>query len=385
MTAEWREKTLRELCVVEKRQGRHRGLPYVGLEDIEPHTARYIGSSTTTEVGGTSFRFTREHLLYGRLRPYLNKVLTPTFDGHCSTEIFPLRPGPDLSRQFLKYWLMQPEIVARIDATCTGARMPRADVDAILNFEIPLPSLLEQNRIVGILDEAFEGIATARANAERNFQNAHALFERTLQSAFDGYRERSRLSDLASDITDGDHSPPPKSPSGVPFITISDIVKRTREIDLSNTFTVPLEYFRNLKPNKRPRPGDVLYTVTGATLGIPVLVRQEVDFCFQRHIGLIRPKPTTDSMWLSYALLAPQTFEQATRGATGAAQKTVSLSVLRSLEVPRISLAEQRAVGTMLHGFETETRRLESLYQRKLAALDELKRSILHQAFTGAL
>ena len=70
-----------------------------------------------------------------------------------------------------------------------------------------------------------------------------------------------KLAELASEITDGDHSPPPKAPTGVPFITISDIVKPTRELDFSNTFTVPAEYFRNLKPNKRPRLGDVLYTV----------------------------------------------------------------------------------------------------------------------------
>jgi type I restriction enzyme S subunit len=97
------------------------------------------------------------------------------------------------------------------------------------------------------------------------------------------------FSDLATDITDGDHSPPPKSSSGVPFITISDIGKRSREIDFSNTFTVSEAYFRNLKPNKKPQIGDVLYTVTGATLGIPVLVKEQRDFCFQRHIGLIRP------------------------------------------------------------------------------------------------
>lgn len=250
---------------------------------------------------------------------------------------------------------------------------------------VKIPSLPEQRRIVGILDDAFDGIATAKANAEKNLQNARAVFGSHLQAVFQVKYESIRLSDLATDITDGDHSPPPKAPSGVPFITISDIVKPTRTIDFSNTFTVPREYFRNLKPNKKPRRGDVLYTVTGATLGIPVLVREEIDFCFQRHIGLIRPKLDTDSLWLSYALLSPQVFRQATVGSTGAAQKTVSLALLRNMSIPKVPHSEQKQIAAKLNALEQETQRLESIYRRKLDALDELKKSLLHQAFNGEL
>ena len=251
-----------------------------------------------------------------------------------------------------------------------------------------VPPLPEQQRIVGILDEAFAGIAAAKANAEQNLQNACALFESRLQSVFTrrpDEPDKISLSELATDITDGDHSPPPKAPRGVPFITISNIVKRTREVDFSNTFAVPEKYFDNLKPNKKPRVGDVLYTVTGATLGIPVLVREQRDFCFQRHIGLIRPKPDTDSSWLTYALLSPQVFRQATIGSTGAAQKTVSLKVLRGLKVPRLAFTQQKRIAARLDALSDETQRLESIYQRKLAALEALKKSLLHQAFTGAL
>ena len=171
----------------------------------------------------------------------------------------------------------------------------------------------------------------------------------------------------------------------MPFITISDIRKDTREIDFSNTFTVPEEYFRRLKPNKKPMLGDVLYTVTGATLGIPVLVKQTTDFCFQRHIGLIRPKPETDSRWLNYAMLSPQVFKQATVGSTGAAQKTVSLTVLRNITVPKVPYPQQVTVGAELDDLSQRTQRLECVYQRKLAALEGLKKSLLHQAFTGNL
>lgn len=252
-------------------------------------------------------------------------------------------------------------------------------------LDLAYPARPEQQRIVSILDESFDSIAKARANAEQNCQNARTLFESYLQSVFTRRPDEVPLSALASDVTDGDHSPPPKAPTGVPFITISDIVKRTREVDFSNTFTVPAEYFHKLKPNKKPRVGDILYTVTGATLGIPVLVKEQRDFCFQRHIGLVRPKPDTDSAWLTYALLSPQVFRQATIGSTGAAQKTVSLSVLRGLKVPKLVLAEQKRIAARLDSLAAETQRLESIYQQKLAALEALKKSLLHQAFTRKL
>ena len=250
---------------------------------------------------------------------------------------------------------------------------------------IPVPPLAEQQRIVGLLDEAFEGLATAKANAEKNLQNARALFESHLQSVFIQRDPLALLSDLADEVTDGDHSPPPKAPTGVPFITISDIDKRTGTIDFRDTFTVPETYFRSLKPSKKPRVGDVLYTVTGATLGIPILIREQRDFCFQRHIGLIRPNANTDSSWLTYALRSPQVFRQATIGSTGAAQKTVSLGVLRNLQLPKVKLAEQKQIAAKLDDLREETQRLACLYERKLAALDALKKSLLHRAFTGEL
>jgi len=293
------------------------------------------------------------------------------------------RNSKTLTVRFLFWWLKS--VADVIVAEGTGATVQGVKLPFVKSLPISVPPLPEQQRIVGILDEAFAGIATARANAEQNLQNARALFESHLQSVFKRQPNEVSLSALAADVTDGDHMPPPKAPAGVPFITISNIVKRTRQIDFSNTFTVPVAYFQNLKPNKKPRVGDVLYTVTGATLGIPVLVEEERDFCFQRHIGLVRPKPDTHSAWLTYALLSPQVFRQATIGSTGAAQKTVSLSVLRDLKLPKLSFTEQRRIAAELDAISAETERLAVVCERKLTALEALKKSLLHQAFTGQL
>lgn len=260
----------------------------------------------------------------------------------------------------------------------------KIDSDALRQVAVPVPPLPEQRRIVAILDEAFEGIATAKAHAEKNLRNAREVFSAVLACFFPSSRAEVTLVELADSISDGDHAPPPKAKDGVPFITISNIDKATRQIDFADTFLVPRSYFDGLKAHRRPVAGDVLYTVTGS-FGIPVFVTGEQEFCFQRHIGLIRPKPTVDAGWLTYALLSPMAFAQADQRATGTAQRTVSLSVLRDLRLPRLPAEEQRRVAAEIATHESRTRELEDCLARKLAALDELKQSLLHQAFSGQL
>jgi type I restriction enzyme S subunit len=156
------------------------------------------------------------------------------------------------------------------------------------------------------------------------------------------------------------------------------------EVDFSSTFSVPEEYYKGLKSNRKPIVGDVLYTVT-ASYGIPVIVKEEKDFCFQRHIGLIRPSNTVDSNWLYYLMMSPQVFKQADSGATGTAQKTVSLKVLRGILVPNIPLNSQKEMVDGLNFIYKQSKCLENIYSKKLLALDELKKSILQKAFTGEL
>jgi type I restriction enzyme S subunit len=293
---------------------------------------------------------------------------------------------PEHAKWFL-YYLYGLDLTGKLKNHFNGAGIQHFTGEALAEFEVPIAPLPEQQRIVGILDDAFGGIATAKANAEKNLLNARALFESHLQSVFTeawGSGQIVPLSELTTDIIDGDHMPPPKSATGVPFITIGNIHKQTRRIDFRDTFMVPQEYFDGLKAKRKPKRGDVLYTVTGS-FGIPVIVEDDAQFCFQRHIGLVRPNAQTQSAWLYYLLLSPQVFKQANERATGTAQKTVSLNVLRSFNVPRVSPLQQRYAVTSLDALRDETQRLESIYRQKLAALDALKQSLLHQAFTGAL
>lgn len=149
------------------------------------------------------------------------------------------------------------------------------------------------------------------------------------------------LLEIATSISDGDHLPPPKTESGVPFLVIGDV--RSGRPDFTNCRHVEESYYTSLDSIRKPQQGDVLYTLVGS-FGIPVVVSDARRFCIQRHIAIIRPGPLVDVTFLARVLASRFVFNQAAACATGIAQKTVPLSGLRRIVVPVPPLAEQHRI-----------------------------------------
>ena len=99
--------------------------------------------------------------------------------------------------------------------------------------------------------------------------------------------EPIKLSDFCISIADGDHQPPPKTSEGVPFVTIADITPQ-HQFDFQNTMFVPQEYYESLDDKRRPHTNDILFSVVGS-FGVPVFIKDEQPFVFQRHIAILRP------------------------------------------------------------------------------------------------
>jgi type I restriction enzyme S subunit len=163
---------LGEVCAQDRvsvRAGERPDLRYLGLESIEPHSGRLSDGelSKTPEVPeANAFVFTEAHVLYGKLRPYLNKVYVPPFAGKCSTELIPLLPSERVQREYLGYFLRAPSTVEKISQRVAGARMPRAEMPFVMSLDIPLPPLSEQSRTVDLLSRA-ENIVRMRREAEQ--------------------------------------------------------------------------------------------------------------------------------------------------------------------------------------------------------------------------
>lgn len=152
-----------------------------------------------------------------------------------------------------------------------------------------------------------------------------------------------RLDDICKSVMDGDHQPPPQVKSGVPFLVISNI--SSGKIDLTETRHVPQEYFDALSEERIACKGDVLFTVTGS-FGIPVKVTVKENFCFQRHIALL--KPLMDADYLYWALRSQFVYKQCDDVAIGVAQRTVGIKPLRNMIIPLPPLAEQKRIVAKL-------------------------------------
>ena len=284
---------------------------------------------------------------------------------------------------FIGYYLKSPVAQITIKQMAGGVAIPTLSQKKLGTMLIPSPPLSEQQRIVDYLDSAFAKIDAMKANAEKALNEAKALFQASLKEMLEpkeGWEEK-KLKEIVISITDGDHQPPPKSNDGIPFITISNIDKNSNKIVFEDTFYVPQSYFSALKKDRIPQNGDVLYTVTGS-FGIPVLIDYQKEFCFQRHIALIRPNMDILSpTFLFYWILSSYAMCQAEDTATGAAQRTVSLNSLRNFTICVPSLSEQQSIVATLDSLKSKVDQLQENCEKISQECDALKQAILRQVF----
>ena len=188
--------------------------------------------------------------------------------------------------------------------------------------------------------------------------------------------EKVRLEDCCYSISDGDHQPPPKAQQGIPFVTISNI-NSMNQLDFSDTMFVPKEYYQSLDEKRKVRKGDVLYSVVGS-FGIPVLIKEERPFVFQRHIAILRPKEDiVDSGFLFYTMLSRDFYAKADAVAIGAAQRTVSLGSLRNIKIDVPSLESQKHIADILSAYDA----LIENNQKQIKLLEEAAQRLYKEWF----
>ena len=386
----WETKSLGDVCCIEKAKYQGSNLPFVGLEDIEGGTGRFLGELSPKSVESGSFHFTPDHLLFGRLRPYLNKVLKPDFEGHCSSEIFPIRPLPAIDRSFLQYWLMSGPVVREIDRTSTGARMPRANVNAVLDFDAPLPPLPEQKRIVAVLDEAFQGIDRAVANTEKNLANARELFESQLNAVFFANDARQQaLVDVTTKIGSG---ATPKGgqksykETGTPLVRSLNVHdSEFRDKNLAFIDDVQASKLNNVIVAQ----GDVFLNITGASIARCCIAPNSLAGArVNQHVAIIRPmQQRLVPKFLEYILISPAVKDDllGIGEKAGATRQALTKSQLQSFRIPLPTLPEQKRIVAILDELKANSTGLVCAARRKLDLLAGLKQSIPHKAFAGEL
>lgn len=304
-----------------------------------------------------------------------------------SGKMYRFRTRPDeVLPKYLVAFLQSEDAATAIDGMKTGGSESGLNLthERFRQLLVPIGPLAEQQRIVGLLDEAFEGLATAKANAEKNLQNARALFESHLQSVFTergpGWVEK-KLEEIGKTQTGSTPKTSDQSNYGdfISFVKPGDFnTDGTLDYDKDGLSESGAEGARIVPA------GSVLMVCIGATIGKCGYCDQDVTT--NQQVNALTPSDGSSNRFIYYQMLT-ETFQRKVIHASGQATlPIINKSKWSALSIwlpPKV--AEQKKIAAKFDALVEETQRLARLYERKHAALSALKKSLLHQAFTGIL
>jgi type I restriction enzyme S subunit len=397
----WQTKTLGEVCDIE-RGGSPRPIQHFITTDPNGINWIKIGDATASGkyIYKTEEKIKPEGVKRSRMvyegdfilsnsmsfgRPYIMKTTGCIHDGWLVLH------QPKVDSDYLYYALSSDLVFDQFDRLAAGSTVRNLNIGLAKSVEIPVPPLPEQQRIVGLLDEAFEGLATAKANAEKNLQNARALFESHLQSVFTqrgpGWVDRTLGAEIdllagfafksAQYTIDEDDIRLLRGDNIIQGCLRWDDVKRWPADDIGDYERYQLEEGDVVLAMDRPWVKAGLKHATISADDLPCLLVQRT--------ARLRGGANLDNRFLKL-LIGSEAFTSHILGVqTGIGVPHISGQQIKDFEFARPPLAEQRRIADNLDSLHEQTQRLAAIYSRKHAALEALKKSLLHQAFTGGL
>lgn len=299
-----------------------------------------------------------------------------------------LKKRAEVSSKFINFWLQSDQFLEQLDRG-NGATVDTLTIQKLQAVLVELPSLTKQQRIVAILDEAFEGIAIAKANAERSLQSARELFGRISGVVLHELKAVSRtfsLEDVAEagcTLSYGIVQPGDELAGGLPIVRPTDL----------NTSIVRLGGLKRIDPllaksydRTTLKGDDILLCVRGTTGTLALAGSELAGANVTRGIVPIRFDSAQVSQEFGHCLMRSEPVQVQIRAKTyGTALMQINIRDVRKLLLPIPPMSEQGAIVQRLGDVEVAINQLGLTYERKLAALEELKKSLLHQAFSGAL
>lgn len=362
------------------------GTSYVGLENLRSGGGFVdVRSVANGDLVSTKFRFDERHVLFGKLRPYLAKIGRPDFRGVCSTDILPIRPGPELDRKYLAHFLLTPNVVTWASSRAVGANLPRLSPQLLLTLQVPLPSVDEQRRIADILDRADAAVPKRREAVGEANRLSQSLFLRM-------FSEKQWTTSCVGDLADRASASIRTGPFGSQLLHTEFVDDGIAVLGIDNVVTNEFRWSgrRFITPAKyvglrryTVRPGDVLITIMG-TNGRCAIVPDDIGTAINtKHlccITLDRQKCLPEYL-RAYFLFDPAAGRYLDRTAKGAIMSGLNMQIIKMMPVavPSIELQGE---------YVRRTRAVEGLRSRLLESLkltESLVRSLQYRAFTGQL
>jgi type I restriction enzyme, S subunit len=429
-------------CSKEKAEpGERDDAPYLSLEHIEAKTTRILGHGRGSDVKSVKNVFHKGDVLYGKLRPYLNKVCLPTFDGICSTDILVLKPSDAINAHFFHRLLTTAEVVNYAIAHSNGINLPRIAYEALSAIDIALPPLPEQRRIVAkiealharsrkvrealevippliaqfrqsVLAAAFRGDLTAEwreqhpdvepaaalldrirrerctkweeANPRKKYHELDPVDDSDLPELPEGwcYAPIEELTAPGRPIIYGIIKPGPDTPNGVPYVRVTEMKSGT--IDLAS--------LRRCHPDRAAlfsratlQSGDILVSKDG-TIGKVAIVPLELEGGnITQHLLRVSPSLQINGDFLARMIESPTSQQWIIGELKGIGLEGVNVGDFRRMPIPVAPLGEQQAIVDRVHGQFLRVSKVAHNVAEALHLASHLDQSILAKAFNGEL
>lgn len=396
MTEGWQTKQIQDVADIVNGGTPKSKTPEYWNGDVLWITPKDMGQVESIYVSNTSRRITEQGLKKSsaRLVPENSVILSTRAPiGHLVINEKPMAfnqgcrglvPRENLETKYLYYYLAAN--VDLLNDLGTGTTFKELSKKNLSEVNIPLPPLEKQKRIVAILDEAFEGIEKAQANAQQNLANARELFESYLISAFSDNKGwlKSSLSEVCSEkITDGTHQTPTYFDDGYIFLSSRNVT--SRKINWDDVKFIDEEQHQAMHKRIAPRQGDILLAKNGTT-GVAAIVDRDVVFDIYVSLAWLRPSEKVLGRFMWHYINSPLAKEQFNKRLKGVGVPNLHLKEIREVTIfyPE-TIEDQEKIVEKLDQISDEVQRLEAIYEQKLKGLAELKQSLLQKAFSGEL
>ena len=293
-----------------------------------------------------------------------------------------IRPNRE---KLLDSWLIYYLNFADLSDFITGVTVPKLNQFKMKSIKILVPPLAEQQQIVEILDEAFAGLETARANVSANLENSKELFQSVLDENLSGNWETRRLGEIFDVGSSKRVLKKEWQSGGVPFYRGREITKLCQQGEVDNDLFITEEHYQSLKRKYGvPTAGDIMITAIG-TIGSSYIVRDGDRFYFKDGSVLwMKKNADVSSEYVNYWISSDRFKSQLDKG-NGATVDTLIIKRLASMSLDFPPLTEQKSITEKLDALRTKTDRLQQEYSAQLANLDDLRQSLLQKAFAGEL
>ena len=389
--------TLAELCDLVSEQVHPADVPealYVGLEHVTPGRLRRSGGGRAADVQSHKFAFRRNDVLYGKLRPYLDKAILADTDGVCTTELLVLRAKPGVDSRFAACLVHDPDFIEHAMTGVTGAHHPRTSWAHIARFERPRFSLDEQRTIASLLwrtqdllracEDTIETAQNLKQAAMRELFTRGLRGEPQMETEIGPVPESWDVVPLGSLGRIGNGSTPKKSVhdywEGGTFPWLTSAKVYDRDIEAADQFVTRTALDECHLPIVKP--GAVLVAITGQgkTLGHCAVLR--IEATINQHVAYLQTDTSkADPGFVRGYLETQYDYLRQVAAGGGSTKGALTCAFLRSLPLPLPEMEEQRETVAVLDAIDCKI----DLHLKKRAVLEELFMALLHKLMTGEI